>query len=219
MGVLLVATGSRGALVSLVSGSAVGAFILRRYVDIRQVARIAAVVLGFFLVVFVIFLTLNPEFLLERFEKTTSSNIYVASSGRLEIWMAAMLIMLEWPWSFLVGNGWNSFNSSGIWKSAHSEYVDRFYELGVIGLLLFIWLLYQVTTRARRRLATADPELRRILIGYVFSMSIVVVNIFFATLPDPWTIIWVITGLIMGLQASPAIDSAEIEYRSGAPVE
>ena len=219
MGVLLVATGSRGALVALVSGSAIGAFILRRYVDIRQVARIAAAFLGVFLVVIVIFTIFNPEFLLERFEKTTSANIYVASSGRLEIWTAAILVMLEWPWSFLVGNGWNSYAASGIWKSAHSEYVDRLYELGVIGLSLFIALLYQITTRARRRLATADPELRRIIIGYVFSMSTVVVSIFFVELPDPWTIIWVITGLVMGLQAMPATDSAEIDHRNGAPVE
>jgi len=219
MGVLLVATGSRGALVALVLGSAVGAFILRRYVDIRQVAKVAASFLGVFLAVVVIFTILNPELLLERFDKTTSANIYVASSGRLEIWTAAILVMLEWPWSFLVGNGWNSYASSGIWKSAHSEYIDRLYELGLIGLSLFIWLLYQITTRARRRLATADPELRRILIGYVFSMSTVVVGIFFVELPDPWIIIWVITGLVMGLQATLPADSTETDYRDGAPVE
>lgn len=218
-GVLLVATGSRGAVVALVLGSAIGAFVLRRYIDMRQVGKIAAAVLGFFLVVAVIFTIINPEFLLERFDKTTSANIYVASSGRLEIWTASILVMLEWPWSFLVGYGWNSFDSSGIWKAAHNEYVDRLYELGVIGLSLFLWLLYQITTRARRRLATADPELRKIFIGYVFSMSTVVVSIFFAALPGPWTIIWVITALIMGLQATPALDSAESDDRNGAPVE
>ena len=219
MGVLLVATGSRGALAALVLGSAIGAFILRRYVDMRQVAKIGAAVFGIFLVIILIYALLNPEFLLERFEKTTSDNIYVASSGRLEIWTAAILVMLEWPWSFLVGYGWNSFDASGIWKAAHNEYVDRLYELGLIGLSLYIWLLYQITTRARRRLATADPELRRILIGYVFSMSTVLVSIFFAALPDPWTIIWVITGLIMGLQAMPALSSEEADQRNGAPVE
>ena len=219
MGVLLVATGSRGALAALVSGSAIGAFILRRYIDMRQAARVAVVAFGFFLVVIVIYTIFNPEFLLERFNKTTSANIYVASSGRLEIWTASILVMLEWPWSFLVGYGWNSFESSGIWKAAHNEYVDRLYELGVIGLSLYIWLLYQITTRARRRLRTADPELRRIFIGYVFSMSTVVVSIFFAALPGPWTIFWVITGLVMGLQATPVSDSAEIDQRSGAPVD
>jgi O-antigen ligase len=127
--------------------------------------------------------------------------------------------MLEWPWSFLVGYGWNSFDSSGIWKAAHNEYVDRLYELGVFGLSLYIWLLYQITTRARRRLATADPELRRILIGYVFSISTVVVSIFFAALPGPWTIFWVITGLVMGLQATPVPDSKDIDHRNGAPGE
>lgn len=219
MGALLVATGSRGALVAIVFGSGIAAFVLRRHLDIRQVARIAVIAFGVFFVFIVAFAIFNADLLLERFEKTTSGNIYVATSGRLEVWTAALLVMLEWPLSFLVGNGWNSFEDSGIWKSAHNEYVDRLYELGAIGLSLFIVLLYQITTRARRRIATADPELRKILIGYVFAISTVVVSIFFAALPDPWTIIWVVTGLIMGLQAAPVSNSDVTQNGGGVPVE
>ena len=200
MGALLLATGSRGAFVSTVVGSGIGVFLLRRFLDMRQVAKFAAVAFGFFVVFVIIFLIFNADLIMDRLEKTTSGNIYVASAGRLEIWTTAILIMLEWPLSFLVGNGWNSFGASGIWKSAHNEYVDRFYELGVIGLALFASLLYTVTIRVRRRIAEADDESRRILIGYVFSMSIVVVNIFFSGLPDTWVVIWIISGLIMGIQ-------------------
>jgi hypothetical protein len=207
-GALLLATGSRGALVSIVVGSTIGVYLLRRYLNMRQVAKYATIAFGLFAVFVILFLIFNADLLMGRIEKTTSGNIYVATAGRFGIWSAALKVMLEWPMSFLVGNGWNAFESSGIWKSAHNEYLDRTYELGAIGLALFVWLLYTITTRARRRLSTADPELRKILIGYVFSMSIVVVNITFSGLPDPWTVIWIVTGIIMGLQAT-----ATSEYR------
>lgn len=205
---LLLATGSRGAFVSTVVGSTIGVFLLRHHLDMRQVARFAAVATGLFIVFVIIFAIFNADLLLGRIEKTASGNIYVASSGRIEIWTAAILVMLEWPLSFLVGYGWNTFESSGIWKSAHNEYLDRWYELGVIGLVLFIALLHAILIRARRRLANADPELRKIMIGYVFSMSIVVVNIFFSGLPDPWTLIWIATGLVMGLQATAVSETS-----------
>lgn len=213
---LLLATGSRGAFVSTVVGSVIGVILLRRFLDMRQVARFAAIAFGLLVVFVIVFMVFNADLLLSRLEKTTSGNIYVASAGRLEIWTAALLIMLEWPLSFLVGNGWNSFGSSGIWKSAHNEYMDRFYELGIIGLALFVSLLFTVTNRVRSRIAKADTELRRMLIGYVFAMSIVVVNIFFSGLPDSWTIIWIVSGLILGLQATigtelPAVETASDE--------
>jgi len=208
-GALLLATGSRGAFVSTIVGSGMAVFLLRRYLNMWQVLKFAAIATGLLIVFVIVFMIFNADLLLERLEKTTSGNIYVATSGRLEIWTATILVMLEWPLSFLVGNGWNSFGSSGIWKSAHNEYLDRLYELGVIGLALFVSLLYTVTTRVRRRLAEADAKLRRILIGYCFSMSIVVVNIFFSGLPDSWVIVWIITGLIIGIQAtSESNDSA-----------
>ena len=207
---LLLATGSRGAFVSTLIGSVIGVFLLRHHLNMGRVARFAGIAVGVLVILIVIFLFFNADLILERVDKTTSGNIYVASSGRLAIWTAAIQVMLEWPLSFLVGNGWNSFESSGIWKSAHNEYMDRFYELGIIGLALFVWLLIRIVSRVRRQLADVDNEARKILIGFIFSMAIVVVNINFAGIPDTWTIIWIITGLVMGIQATAKTESPSV---------
>jgi len=39
------------------------------------------------------------------------------------------------------------------------------------------------------------------MIGYLFGMIIIAVNIFFVAIPDPWTIIWIYTGCIMAIQS------------------
>lgn len=203
--VLLVATGSRGAYLSVVVGSLLSVFYLRSYLDLRQVMRFALlsfVVIVFLLVAFAIF---NFDFLVERFEKTTSGNVYTASSGRVSIWTATLLVMAEWPMSFVTGYGWNAYEASGIWKAAHNEYLDRYYELGIPGLLLYVGLIYAVVSRVKRFLGRSpDRDTCRMMIGYVFGMIIISVNIFFVAIPDPWTIIWIVTGCIMAIQAFDA---------------
>ena len=203
LAVLLVATGSRGAYLSVVVGSILAVIYLRHHLDMGQVVRYGLISIGVVLLLLVAFAIFNYDFLVERFEKTTSGNVYTASSGRVNIWTAALLVMAEWPMSFLTGYGWNAYEYSGIWKAAHNEYLDRFYELGAIGLLLYVAVIYSVISRARRFLyrAEPDPETRRIMIGYIFGMIIISVNIFFVAIPDPWTIIWIVTGCIMAIQA------------------
>ncbi|SVD12207.1 uncharacterized protein METZ01_LOCUS365061, partial [marine metagenome] len=87
------------------------------------------------------------------------------------------------------------------WKSAHNEYLDRFYELGSLGLILFITLLVCVITRVKKVLRTTQDTYRPILIGYTFGMLSVTVAIFFVQLPTTWSFVWAITGMVMGLQA------------------
>ena len=199
---LLIATGSRGAYLSVVVGSFLSIFYLRRHLDLAKVTRFTLLALGSMIVLLIIFAIFNFEFLVERFEKTTSGNVYTASSGRVSIWTATLLVMAEWPMSFLTGYGWNAYETSGIWKAAHNEYLDRYYELGVIGVLLYVWLIYAVIGRARRFLhRSPDDMTSRIMIGYIFGMIIIAVNIFFVAIPDPWTIIWIYTGCVMAIQA------------------
>jgi O-antigen ligase len=200
--VLLIASGSRGAFVSVFVGSFLGVIYLRRFLDMRRVVRFASISVLVLIVLMIGFIAFNPEFVMQRFDKTTADSVGTASSGRVDIWRAAVLIMLEWPISFLVGYGWNAYEYSGIWKSAHNEYLDRWFELGIIGVALYVYLLYTMVARVRRRLAELDDEVRQIMIGYVFGMMMIYVDIFFVAIPDPWTVIWLMTGLLMGLQAT-----------------
>jgi len=208
--ILLIATGSRGAFLSVIVGSFVGVIYLRNYLDVRQVLRFAAIAFLIAILLFAAFAILNFEFLMQRFEKTASESLGIASSGRVDLWRAAILIMLEWPMSFIVGYGWNAFESSGMWKSLHNEYLDRWYEMGVIGLALYIAVLRVMVARVRRSLENMPDEIRRIMIGYTFGMMMTFVNLFFVAIPDPWTVIWIITGLIMGLQATSSVSRRQL---------
>jgi len=207
--ILLIATGSRGALLSLIAGSFLGVIYLRNYLDLRQVLRFTMISVLIAILLFIAFAILNFEFLVQQFQKTTSESLGRASSGRVDIWRAAILVMLEWPMSFIVGYGWNTFESSGMWKSMHNEYLDRWYEMGIIGLALYIAVLRVTVARVRRALADMPDEICRIMIGYTFGMMMIFVNIFFVAIPDPWTVIWMVTGLVMGLQATSSVSTRQ----------
>ncbi len=121
--------------------------------------------------------------------------------------------MLEWPYSYLVGYGWNAHEYSGIWKSAHNVYLDIWYELGMIGMLMFFWLLYSLITRLLPAIRLANTDDRRVLIGYTFGMLAVYVAISFVLLPTAWPYVWAITGIVMGYQSSIQADAVDQESR------
>ena len=160
------------------------------------------------------FVIFNPDFVQERLQKSTGTDLRTASSGRLDIWTAAILVMAEWPISFVVGYGWNSYSYSGIWKSAHNEYIDRLYELGIIGLTIFCLLLRALIERAKRALSGCDTESKSIFIGYAFGMIATSIEIFFSSLPDSWTVIWVVTGIVIGLSSNCFNGSARVSASS-----
>ena len=199
---LLIATGSRGAYLATVVGGGLGVFYLRRFLDMRTVARTAGAIFISAIVLLTIFAIFNYEFLAERFGKTTSGDIYSASSGRIEIWTAALLVMIEWPMSFLFGYGWNAYAASGIWKAAHNEYLDKLFEMGVIGLTLFFIVLAAVPMAVRDVLDKVSETERRILLGFIFGMLMISIDVFFVALPDTWPVIWIVAGLATGLTAS-----------------
>ncbi len=199
--ILLVATGSRGAYVALVTGAVMGTVYLRRDVSPRLVMRGLAIglVAAVAAVVFVMFT--SDEVIYQVTTKTQRVDASEASSGRLDIWTAAFRVMLEWPLSYLVGYGWNSYEASGIWKAAHSVYFDAWYELGIIGLLTLLWLYGRLVVRSRAAIPGAGPEEARVLIGYVYGLLGLLVAMVFVQIPEPSTIVWMITGLVIGLQS------------------
>ena len=207
--ILLIATGSRGAFLSIIAGSFFGVIYLRNFLNMRQVLRFAAIAFLIAILLFAAFAIFNFDFLMQRFEKTASESLGRASSGRVDIWRAAILVMLEWPMSFIVGYGWNAYESSGIWKSAHNEYLDRWYEMGIIGVVLYVAVLRAMVARVRKRLNDMPDEICRIMIGYTFGMMMTYVNLFFVAIPDPWTVIWMVTGLVMGLQATSSVSTRQ----------
>jgi O-antigen ligase len=206
--ILLVATGSRGAYVASIAGAVIGTLYLRKYVSPRMVLRglVLGLVAAVVAVAFIMYT--SDEVIYQVTTKTTQVDPSRVSSGRLDIWTAAFRVMLEWPLSYVVGYGWNSYESSGIWKAAHSVYFDAWYELGAIGLLTLLWLYGRVISRTRARIEGAAPEAARVMIGYLYGFFGLLVAMVFVQIPEPATIVWMITGLVVGLQ-SFSTDTAE----------
>jgi hypothetical protein len=217
---MLIVTVSRGSYVAAIGSMFASAWFLRRYVNARAIFRIGgAVLLSTVVLVIVAVFVLDLWFIVERVLWSSEEDIRTASSGRLEIWTAAFQVMMEWPYSFLVGNGWFRWNESGIWKSAHSEYVHALFELGSIGLMLILVLFAVLLFRTRRAIGELTVEQRRLQIAYTFGIMAVFLAVAFVQIAEVWPIIWVYTGLIVKLQHESAASSPVPEESpvGGAP--
>jgi O-antigen ligase len=192
---LLIGTGSRGAYLGIVLGTAIGIKFVAPYFDTRRMLRSAAA-MGAVLAVIIIAVSLtNIELVAERVEQSTSTDVEELSSGRASIWRATIMVQAERPFSFLVGNGWNSHMNSGIWKSTHNTYLLLLFELGLVGLLLFAILIATVIRQVRVLVARTSGKERVLMSGIAFGLFSVLVSIMFVELSAPWFYIWSLLGM------------------------
>jgi O-Antigen ligase len=159
--VALVKTGSRGGFLGFV---AVGGFMVWRYRAISKKLRLSAVaVMAVLLLAFGSdrYWTMMSTMLHPSQDYNFSGN---AESGRMEIWKRGMGYMMGHPFT---GVGANAFPAAegmisplaarqqlGIglkWSAAHNSFVQIGAETGVIGLALFIAMLYQAARALARR--------------------------------------------------------------------
>ena len=185
----------------------------------RTVGKIAAAGLAVLVVLGLGLAFFKAELVTQIMEKSTTGDIETASSGRWAIWSAALGVMLEAPYSFLVGYGWNTFETSGIWKSAHSEYVNWYFETGLIGLGIFVVLMLLIIRRTRVSLAGIAGPARRPIIGFAVGMIILAIDIAFVQVYNSWSIIWVVIGLTAGLQATAPARAEQRTAESAARVQ
>ena len=143
---LLIATGSRGTYVGMLAAAVIGVKFISPFFERRAIRRAGLQFAAVLIVVAASIAITNLDLVSARLEQSTSSNFDELSSGRTAIWRATILVQAENPLTFIYGNGWNAHEHSGIWKSAHNMYLLYLYELGVIGLTLFIVLLASVVT-------------------------------------------------------------------------
>lgn len=192
---LLIATGSRGTYVAMFVAVVVGLKFIAPFFDRRAIRRVGlqmAAVL--FLITISVSLT-NIELVERRLEQSTSTNIDELSSGRSAIWRATILVQAEEPTSFLFGKGWNSHEDSGIWKSAHNMYLLYLYELGIIGVIMFLVVLASIVLQIRVLVKRTEGKERILMSGVAFGFFGVIVAIMFLDLYSPWFYIWSFLGM------------------------
>ena len=97
--------------------------------------------------------------LVGTFDTFNSGDMAEASSGRTFLWEAAVR---EWLSSPFVGNGWGSF--SYVWPSgavsiyAHNEVIQLLHDFGIIGLSVFVVLVFPTISLSIKNLAWAQKH-------------------------------------------------------------
>jgi O-antigen ligase len=187
---LVIATGSRGAFVAVIVAVIVGIKFISPFFDRRNIRKVGVQIAILLSLIAVTVAMTNLDLVQRRVEQSTAADMDRMSSGRSAIWKATVLVQAENPFTFVYGNGWNSHEHSGIWKSAHNMYLLFLYELGIVGLSLFLVLLAMVVRQIRMLLMRTEGKERILMSGVAFGFFGVIVAIIFLDLYSPWFYIW-----------------------------
>jgi O-antigen ligase len=126
-----------------------------------------------------------------------SMGVSEASSGRTDIWAAAFNEMMEHPISLLTGFGWNVYSTMPTIFAMHNTYLDQWFNLGLLGLGVYLFIEIQTIIMAKRAAALARPPLRGDMLAYVFGMTSMSIAVMFSNLYTPKPYLWMYIGLIM----------------------
>jgi O-antigen ligase len=194
----LLMTVSRGAMVGLVLACIWGAFVFRRFLSLGRFAGWFGAAVVVVSVAVVTLSTTYLELLQDRLLGLSfDSDAAEASSGRTMIWGTALKVMMQQPWSFLTGFGFDVYSTMGFEYAPHNAYLALLFNLGLPGLVAFLLIIVQAAFAARSAAEIAPPAIRAYLIAYVIGFLALCITIFFVELHEPWLYVWAYTGLMM----------------------
>jgi O-antigen ligase len=208
---LLLMTASRGAVLAMLIAYPWTAYVFRRYVSWRQVL----LWVGALIALGVVILTLaGPHFVglfLERFvtQQAGSSDVGMLSAGRTAIWARGLSKMMAAPLTLITGFGWNAWDSMGFYWAAHNEYLLIWFELGLVGLCSYLFLLLRTLSTVRSAVDSAGPLARGHLMAFVFGFGAFLIAQFFVNINQPWPYVWAYAGVslrlaLVGVEANTA---------------
>jgi O-Antigen ligase len=214
---VLILTVSRGAFVGFVFGYSWAVFLCRRYLPLSRVGSWVVMGMTSAVVVVVLVSLAAPHIgavLTQRLlGQSTSVDVGELSSGRTGIWINAISYMMAEPVTLLTGFGWNVYDSKFVYAT-HNYYLDLWFNLGLVGVVAWLVILYQVVVTARRAADVATPEMRRYMIACVFGILSLAISVCFTNLTRPWPYIWIYIGISMWA----AVGELSRARESSAPV-
>jgi hypothetical protein len=74
------------------------------------------------------------------------------------IWSTALKVMMQQPWSFLTGFGFDVYSTMGFEYAPHNAYLGMLFNLGLPGLVAFLLIIVQAAFAARSAAEIAPPE-------------------------------------------------------------
>ena len=195
--ILLGLTVSRGSFVGLMVGGFFSLYLVRHHVRRASIIKGTIIVVVAVTIAAVTVTFLNPEGLLSKFD-VAGSSLDGISSGRLDVWRRVLTMMSYWPSSFVVGYGWNAYRALiGIFGDPHSTYLLYWFNLGLIGLGLYLFIVIWIVKYTVTSLRYISTELKPIVIGFTTGFMALHIAVFFVLVYTPWLFIWAITGTIL----------------------
>ena len=218
---VILLTTSRGAIVGLTLGLLAGLFFLRHHLGTGRMVKIIAgltVAIGVALAVASIGFS---DLLIERFvNKSASSDLATVTSGRSNNWTQLIETLLREPVTLVFGYGWGMAKKLSD-VSAHNTYLDVFFELGLIGFMIFFSLLWGVIRVTRRAIDRATGDLQAELGAFLVGFLSLCFAIFFVNMFSPWLYIWAFCGVMMraALEAGRAGTERRLEPGAAPALE
>lgn len=171
-------------------------FILFRMISFLKKDNIRVVAV--FLIVIILFVFIFWKDLLELFLSLVNKEITL--TGRLPLWQILLRLGFE---KFFGGYGygtfwlgWNGIESATVWQTvnwmpnrAHNGYLDVWLEMGIVGALIFIWMIYRLLRTFNLDEILYDPSRQ---IFFILSVVILVKNLIDTIIPRHNSIFWVL---------------------------
>jgi O-antigen ligase len=201
----LLMTVSRGAFLGLMGGGLLAAFFLRRQVPLAKIGKLAFVAVSAVLVAFALsYGTGYWELLLDRFNLIERGS-HDLSSGRTFIWGLMLEKMLESPLTFVTGFGWHAYQtfqqSQEFGFSPHSHYLRVLFNLGTIGLVLWMLAAAGILRVTLLAIPSASPSTRPLLLGFFVGFLALLVALVFND-SVAWIYTWALVGLCLRVAVS-----------------
>jgi O-antigen ligase len=188
---LLLMTASRGALFAMLIAYPWAGYTFRRYVSWRQVLLWAGALIVLGGVILSLAGTHFVSLFMERFvTQSGASDVSTLTSGRSDIWGRALGRMMAAPLTLITGFGWNAWDSMGFYFAAHNEYLLMWFELGLVGLCTFLFVLLRTFVIARSAVDSASPVARDYLMTFVAGFGAFLIAVFFVVNFQPWPYVW-----------------------------
>jgi O-antigen ligase len=199
--VVLIMTGSRGALAGLFLGGGVAAYACRKYLPPAKLLRGGLILTAIGIPIFaVIGARSGGSELIQRIvSQGAAADVGEVSSGRTELWASALGRMMETPMSLISGFGWNVYNSMGFYLVPHNHYILLWFELGLVGLGCYLTVVWTSLRTAFMALRTASVDVQAYLIALIYALAIISVAVFFEQLYKPWYYVWPYVGVTVRL--------------------
>jgi O-antigen ligase len=216
--VLLGLTVSRGSWVGLIGGGVLSMYFVRDHIRRDVIIKGGLIALLIVAVAAVSLAVVNPEGFLSKFSFSSGADLNSVSSGRVDVWRRLLTKMSYWPVSFITGYGWNAYRSLiGIYGDPHNTYLLYWFNLGLIGLGLYIYIVIWTIRYAVSSLKSISTGLKPLVIGFITGFTAIHVGIFFSAMYTAWLFIWAMTATVLRVIADDRIrvraEAAEMEEK------